>query len=99
MGKKATTKTTAPSRAYASAGAALRISASEFIAWQEGLGLSNGAAAAALFVSPNTVTAARRDGASADIALKCRAVAAGISAADTWPDIWRLGRIVAAVRS
>lgn len=99
MAKSANDKTTPRRRAFASAGAALRISAAEFVAWQEGLGLSNGEAAAALYVSPNTVTAARRDGGGADIALKCRAVAAGISAADAWPDIWRLGRIVAAVRS
>jgi hypothetical protein len=88
----------AKSRAFASAGSSLRISAQEFIAWQEELGLSNAQAAAALYIGPNTVTALRADGGGAEIGLKCRAVAAGISAADPWPDVWRLGRVNEALR-
>ncbi|MHC2251021.1 hypothetical protein ACVILK_000713 [Bradyrhizobium embrapense] len=80
-------------RAYASAGAAMRISAAEFMAWQEELGLSNGAAAAALFISPNTVTAVRAEGGSAELALKCRAIAAGLSPALPMKEAFRLGRI------
>ena len=96
-------KVSAPSskrvRRFASDGAAPRISAAEFIAWQATLGLSNGDAARALHVSPNTVTAARRDGAGADLALRCNAVLAGISAADS-PDHCRLlGRINKALKA
>ena len=86
-------------RAYASAGDAWRISAAEFCQWQADLGLSNADAAAALYVGPNTVTALRAMGGSAEIALKCRAVAAGISAADGWPEVWRLGRVNAAMKA
>lgn len=91
--KAASPKATPVSRAYASAGTALRITATEFVEWQDALGLSNGAAAAALYVSPNTITAARRDGASAELRLKCLAVAAGISAATTIAHALRLGRL------
>jgi len=85
------------SRAFASADTSLRISADEFTTWQQRLDLSNADAAAALYVSPNTVTAARRDGAGAEMALKCRAIAAGIGAGDAWGHVWRLGRINAAL--
>ena len=91
--KAAPSKAAPVSRAYASAGTALRINAAEFVNWQSALGLSNGEAAAALYVSPNTVTAARRDGASAELRLKCLAVAAGLSSADTVDHALRLGRL------
>lgn len=88
MGKakpnSAPAKPLAKSRAYASENTSLRISAEEFKAWQAGLELSNADAARLLFVSPNTITAARADGAGPDLALKCRAVSVGIAADDDW---------------
>ncbi len=66
------------SRAFASADASLRISAAEFVAWQERQGLSNAAAARLLYVSANTLTAYRAAGAGPDVARQCWAIVAGI---------------------
>lgn len=96
--KPTQSKTLARSRAYASAANAPRITAAEFQAWQAELDLSNGEAAAVLFISPNTVTAARQNGGTAELGLKCRAVLAGIGAADSWADVRRLGRVNQAMR-
>ncbi|MCK1577816.1 hypothetical protein [Bradyrhizobium sp. 174] len=65
-------------RAFASADSSLRISAADFCAWQEGLGLSIAAVAALLYVAENTVAKYRAEGAPPDIARQCWAIIAGI---------------------
>jgi hypothetical protein len=82
--KSAARKAPPKSRAYSSADTSLRISAAEFVAWQDALGLSNEAAARALYRSPNTIAAYRVDGAPADIAILCRAIRLGVAADDSW---------------
>lgn len=85
-------------RAYASADTSLRINAAEFIAWQEGLNLSNEQAARLLFVGPNTIRAVRAAGAGPDLALKCRAVALGITADDDWQFLADAGELLKTYR-
>ena len=65
-------------RAFASADSALRISAADFCAWQEGQGLTIAAAARLLYISDNTIAKYRADGAPPDIARQCWAIIAGI---------------------
>lgn len=101
---KATRKTvalkTAPkSRAYSSADSALRISAAEFVAWQEALGLSNEAAARALYRSPNTVATFREAGAPPDIAILCRAIRLGVAADDGWQFIEKAAETLKTLRA
>ncbi|NEL61324.1 hypothetical protein G3V73_24020, partial [Escherichia coli] len=61
----------------------LRISADEFKAWQALLNVNNGEASRLLDLAPNTITTIREAGGSTYVALLCRAVLAGITAADT----------------
>lgn len=96
--EKAPTKPAAKSRAFASADTALRINAAEFIAWQEGLGLSNAAAARLLYVSANTLAAYRAEGAGADIARQCRAIRLGIRPDDSWQFIERAAKMLETLR-
>jgi hypothetical protein len=94
---KAPSKPVAKSRAFASADAALRISADEFNAWQASLGLSGAAAARLLYVSANTLAGYQANGASPDIARQCWAIVAGIRP-DTGPErAALLGRLNAAI--
>ncbi len=96
---KVPTRPAAKSRAFASADSSLRISAAEFIAWQEELGLSNAAAARLLYVSANTLAGYRAAGAGPDIARQCRAIVAGIDPADTMAHCALLGRVNAVLKA
>lgn len=51
------------------------MSAGEFRAWLTFMGISAGEAAALLDVTPNTITAYRRNGADERVKLACRALA------------------------
>lgn len=53
------------------------MSAVEFCAWLSFMGISAGAAATLLDVTPNTITAYRRGGADERVKLACRALARG----------------------
>ena len=75
---KAQIKHVPKSRAFASGDASLRISAADFIAWQDRLNLSNAAAARVLYVSVNTVATFRKVGAGPNIARQCWAIVSGI---------------------
>lgn len=101
MGKekheKASVKQIAKSRAFASADTALRISAQDFCAWQERLGLSNAAAARLLYVAANTLVGYRTAGAGPDVARQCWAIVAGIQPDTGQKRAELLGRINAAL--
>lgn len=96
---KVPAKPPAKSRAFASADTSLRISAAEFVAWQEGLGLSSADAARLLYVSANTLTAYRAAGAGPDVARQCRAIVAGIDPGDSWDHCRMLGRVNEAIKA
>jgi hypothetical protein len=96
---KAPVKTQKKSRAFASADTSLRITAAEFVAWQEGMGLSNADAARLLYVSANTLTTYRAAGAGPDVARQCRAIVAGIEPGDSWDHCRVLGRINEAIKA
>ncbi|WP_454629560.1 hypothetical protein [Bradyrhizobium cenepequi] len=103
MARKSATKSAdvrAPQkRDFASGDASLRISAADFVAWQDRLGLSNNAAARAIFASPNSIAIYRAMGAGPDVALRCRAVELGVSAGDSWQFIERAAKLLAQYRA
>jgi hypothetical protein len=89
----------AASRAFASADTSLRIKAAEFVAWQDDLGLSNAAAARALYRSPNTIALFREEGAPPDIAILCRAIRLGVAADDSWQFIEKAAETLKTLRA
>lgn len=95
--EKTPTKTIPKSRAFASADAALRISAQDFCAWQGGLDLSSAAAARLLYVAPNTLASYRADGGPPSIARQCWAIVAGIQPDTGQKRAELLGRLNAAL--
>ncbi|TAI67589.1 hypothetical protein [Bradyrhizobium sp. Leo170] len=103
MAKKSATKPAdvrAPQkRDFATGDASQRINGAEFVAWQERLGLSNNAAARAIFASPNSIATYRTLGAGPDVALRCRAVELGISTGDSWQFIERAAKLLAQYRA
>jgi hypothetical protein len=95
---KAQIKQVPKSRAFASGDAALRISAADFIAWQDRLDLSNAAAARVLYVSVNTVATFRKTGAGPEIARQCRAIYLGVAPDDSWQFIAEAKELLATYR-
>jgi hypothetical protein len=95
--EKEPAKQISKSRAFASADTALRISAQDFCAWQERLGLSNAATARLLYVAANTLVAYRTAGAGPDVARQCWAIVAGIQPDTGQKRAELLGRLNAAI--
>ena len=91
---KPTDKRAPQRRAFATADSSLRISAQDFVAWQDRQGFSNNDAARAIFASPNSIAGYRAAGAGPDVALRCMAVEIGISPADGWEFIERAGKLL-----
>jgi hypothetical protein len=86
-----------PSRAHANPPSFKRDPA-VFVEWQQKMGYSNGEAARALHVSPNTITDFRRNGATAKKTLEMWAIVLGIKPDTPWDQCRQIGILTKALK-